>query len=131
VDAVGSDTPVPKLDGKVIHEGRRAAYIEIDIARRSKFLDRMHIQASGSVEINSQPVFWTWRAVADVAMAAGQSLEEGPRLGGERMLAAIAGAVYPPDLPRRGPGGQCMEHGQYLGCADTCTQQDDRAVTWS
>jgi hypothetical protein len=53
----------------------------------------VHIQASGSVEIDSQPVSWTWRAVADVAVAAGQSLEEGARLCGERMLTAVAGSV--------------------------------------
>ena len=128
VDAVGGDTPVPKLDGKVVHEGGRAAQIEIGIARRPKFLDRVHIQASGSVEIDSQPVPWTWRAVADVAVAAGQSLEESARLCGERMLAAVTGPVNPPDLPRRGPSGQCMEHGECRGCAHTGTQQDNRSV---
>jgi hypothetical protein len=63
-------------------------------------------------------------------MAAGQSLKESARLRGERMLTAIAGSVNPPDLPRRGHGGQCMEHSQYRGCTDASTQQDDGAVAW-
>src|SRR5215831_16396790 len=46
------------------------------------------------------------------------------------MLIAVAGAIYPPNLSRRGPGGQCMEHGEHRGCADASTQQDDGTVTW-
>src|SRR6516165_2149698 len=46
------------------------------------------------------------------------------------MLIAVAGAIYPPHLSRRGPVGQCMEHGEHRGCADACTQQDDGAVAW-
>src|ERR1700680_3756370 len=88
----------------------------------------MHIQTSGSIEIDSQPVSWTWRAVADVAMAAGQSLEERACICGERQTADVTGAVNPPDVSRRGPRGQCMEHGEYRGCADAGTQQDDGAV---
>src|SRR6516164_11474330 len=45
------------------------------------------------------------------------------------MLIAVPGAVYPPHLSRRGPGGQGMEHGEHRGCADASTQQDDGAVT--
>jgi hypothetical protein len=59
----------------------------------------------------------------------GRSLEESARLCGERMLAAVAGSVYPPDRPRRGLGGQCMEHGKYRGCAHAGTQQDNGSVT--
>ena len=62
------------------------------------FLDRLHIQVSGSIEVDSQAVFRTWRTVADVAMASRQSLEERTGLIGERMLAAVTGAVNPPDL---------------------------------
>src|SRR6516164_4018154 len=46
------------------------------------------------------------------------------------MLLALACAIYPPNLSRRGPGGQCMEHSQHRGCADASTQQDDGTVTW-
>src|SRR5437764_11871857 len=130
MDAVCGDTPSPKLDGKVVHEGAWPAQIEIGITRHPELLDRAHVQASRSVEIDSQPVFRTRRAIADMAVAAGQSLEEGARLCGERMLTAVAGSVHPPDLPLRGPGGQCMEHGEYRGCAHAGTQQDNGSVAW-
>src|SRR6202011_1673949 len=114
-------------------------------ARHPKFLDRTRVQAPGSVEIDTRPVPRTRRAVADVAVAVavavpvavavagavGQSLEEGARLCRKRMLAAVAGTVDPPDLPRRLPGGQCMKHGQHRGCADAGTQQDDGSAAWS
>src|SRR5271155_4294789 len=63
-------------------------------------------------------------------MAAGQSLEERVCLCGERMRTAVTGAVNPPDLPRRGPSGHCVEHGEYRGCAHAHTQQDNGSVTW-
>src|SRR5271156_4084336 len=71
------------------------------------------------------------RAVADVAVTVGQSLEEGAALCRKRMLAAVAGSVDPPNLPPRVPGGQCMKHGQHRGCADAGTQQDDGAAARS
>jgi hypothetical protein len=107
--------PVPKPDGKVVHKRGRAAQIKISVVPDPKFLDRLHIQASRSVKIDSQPVSRTWGGVADMAVAAGQSLEEGVSAG-ERVLIAVAGSVCPPDLPRRGPGGQCMEHAEHRGC---------------
>jgi hypothetical protein len=53
VDAVDDDTPSPKLDRKVVHDGGRPAKIEIAFAWHPKFLDRTHVQASGSVEIGA------------------------------------------------------------------------------
>ena len=62
-----------------------------------------------SVEIENRPVSCAWRAVADVAAAAGQSFEKRARLRGKRMLAAVVGSVNPPDLPRRCPDGKRVE----------------------
>src|SRR5690349_12963372 len=90
----------------------------------------MRVQAPGRVEIDTRPVLRTRRAVADMAVAMRQSLEKTARLRGKRMLATVARAVDPPDLPRRVPCRQCMEHGEHRGCADAGTQQDDGPLAW-
>ena len=88
-----SDAPGCEAGGQIAHEGGRSADIEIGIARHAQLLEHPHVQASASVEIYTWPILGIGRAVANVAVAVGQSFEEGARLLGKRMLAAVAGAV--------------------------------------
>ena len=57
-------------------------------------------EAARSVEIDTKPVARARRAVADVTVSPGQHLESVAYLFRKRVLAAIAGTVQPPDLPR-------------------------------
>ena len=63
-----------------------------------------------------------------MAVAVGQGFEEGARLLGKRMLAAVAGSMEPPDFARRRLGRQRVEHRQHGGCADAGTQENDGRI---
>src|SRR5215469_12308702 len=68
------------------------------------------------------------RAVGNIAAAAGQGFEEGASFVGKGMLAPIAGAIQPPDLPRRGRSRQRMEHCQQGSSPDAGTQKNNGSV---
>ena len=63
-----------------------------------------------------------------MAVAVGKRFEQAARFLGERMFAAVAGSVKPPDFPRRCFGRQCVKHREHRRHADPGTQQDDRRV---
>ena|SRR5271156_44095 len=128
MDALGGDPPGRKVADEIIDKARRPAEIKVGIARHAQASQHVDAEASGSVEIDGRTVLGTRRTVTNVAVAVGESFEEGSRLNGKRVLAAVAGSVNPPNLPRRLGGGQCMEHRKHGGRADTSTQQNDGAV---
>ena len=117
-----------EADGQIAHEGGRSAHVEVGIARHVQLAKHTHVQASGSVEIQAWAILGIGRAVANVAVAVGQGFEEGTRLLGKSMLAAIAGSMEPPDFPRRRRGRQRVEHRQYGGRSDAGTQENDGGV---
>ena len=93
VDATRRDAPGCEASSQIAHEGRRAANIEIAIARQAQLLEHSHVQASGSVEIYTGPILGIGRAVSNVAVAVGQHFEQAARLLGKRMFAATTGPV--------------------------------------
>jgi len=95
--------PGRKAGRPIRHKGRRAAQVEIGIARHAQFGENGSAETAGRVEIDARPVAETGRAVADVTVSAGQQIERGPRLFGKDVLPTVAGTVQPPDLPRRVP----------------------------
>jgi hypothetical protein len=59
-----------------------------------------------------------------VAAASGQALEELAHLRRKWMLAAVAGAVNPPDRSPSLLGGQCVQHSEDRGGADADADKD-------
>src|SRR6516225_1992462 len=131
VNASCSDAPGRKAGSQIIHEGGRSADVEIAVARHAQFLQNAHVHASGSVEIYANSILGSGRAVANVTVTTSQSFEQGLRLLGKCMLAAVAGSMYPPDIPRRCLGCQSVEHREHRGCSDARAQQNDRCVARS
>jgi len=86
------DAPGCEAGGQIAHEGGRSTDVEIAIARHAQLLEHSHVQASGSVEIHAWPILGIGRALANVAVAMRQSFEDGARLSGKSMLAAVVGA---------------------------------------
>ncbi len=124
------DTPQPARPAdKSAIKASRAAQVEIGIARHAQFGENGSAEPAGSVEIDTEPVAGTGRAVADVTVSVGQRFESGPHLFSKRVLPAVAGTVQPPDLSRRLCGGQRMQHGKHRRRADAGTQKNDRSVT--
>src|SRR5262249_8898523 len=94
------------------HKSGRAANVEIRVARHAQSVECVNVDASDAVEIDSRPIGRPWHSVTNVAAARGQGLEERAYLRRKWMLAAVAGAVNPPDLSRRSLGGQGVQHGE-------------------
>src|SRR6516165_3163992 len=131
VNATCSDAPGRKTGAQIVHEGGRSADVDIAVAPHAQFLENACVQASGSVEIYAKSILRTGRAIANVTVTTGQSFEQSLRLLGKCMLAAVAGSMYPPDIPWRCLGCQSAEHCQHRGCSDPCAQQNDRCIARS
>src|ERR1051326_5835420 len=125
VDADWGGAPGCKAGGQIAHEGGWSTDVEVAIPRHAELPQHAHVQASGSVEIHPWPIPGIGRAVANVAAPVDQSFEEGARLLGKRMLATVAGAVDPPDLPRRHLRRQRVEHREHGGSPYARAQQND------
>src|SRR5208337_2044340 len=99
MDLAFSDAPGGKARGQVTDEGRRPADVKVGIVRHTQLLEHPHIQVSTSVEIHTWLILGIGRAVAYVAVAAGQGFEECADFLGKRVITAAPGPVEPPDFP--------------------------------
>src|SRR6516165_10070371 len=108
--AVTGDPPACKAVDETAHKRGWTADVEVRIARDTNFLEHGHAHMPHPVEIDSRPIGWLWRTVTNVAAASGQGLEELAHLRRKWMLAAVAGAVKPPNLSPSLLGGQCVQH---------------------
>ena len=118
VDLRRCDAQCGEAGSQVAHECRRPADVKITIARQVKFLERLHVEAPGSVEIDIGTILGVGRAIANVAMVVGKRLKQSTRLFGKGMFAAVTRSVQPPDFPRRCFGCQRMKHREHRRHAD-------------
>ena len=79
----------------------------------------------------AQPVGRRSAAVADVPPGVGQTGQQAPDLGGERLLGAVAGAVQPPDLAARTGCRPARAASPAPGSPRSGGQQQDRCVAGS
>jgi hypothetical protein len=91
VNAIWRNAQGCKAGSQIAHKGRRSADIEITIAWQVKLLERSHIQAPRSAEINIGPILGIGRAVANVAVVVGKRFEQSTGLLGKRTFAAVTG----------------------------------------
>src|SRR5262249_49487841 len=113
---------------KTAHKRGWTADVKVRIGRDTNFLEHLHAHAPHRVEIDSRPIGWLWRTVTNVAVASGQGLEELAHLRRKWMLAAVAGAVNPPNLSPRSLGGQCVQHSEDGGGADAGADKDHGTI---
>src|SRR6516225_6263222 len=118
VQRVTSDTPACKAVDETAHKRSRTADVEVRIRPDAYFLKHLHADAPHPDKIDSRPIGWLGRTVTNVAVASGQGLEELAHLRRKRMLAAVAGAVNPPNLSPSLLGGECVQHSENRGGAD-------------
>jgi hypothetical protein len=124
VQAVTGDPPACKAVDETAHKRGWTADVEVRIGRDAHFLEPVHAHAPHPIEIDSRPIGWLWRTVANVAAASGQGLEELAHLRRKWMLAAVAGTVNPPNLSPSLLGGQCVQHSEDWGGADAGADKD-------
>ena len=123
VQAVTGDPPACKAVDETAHKRGWTADVEVRIGRDAHFLEPV-THAPHPIEIDSRPIGWLWRTVANVAAASGQGLEELAHLRRKWMLAAIAGTVNPPNLSPSLLGGQCVQYSEDWGGADAGADKD-------
>src|SRR3954449_2055611 len=80
-------------------------------------------ETAGAVEVAALEVVRSGTAVVHVRACVREGGEEGPRLGGERVVAAAACAVHPPDLAIGTLLRQCLKHGENRGRTDPGADQ--------
>src|SRR5271156_4903175 len=93
MDALGGDPPGRKVADEIIDKARRPAEIKVGIARHAQASQHVDAEASGSVEIDGRTVLGTRRTVTNVAVAVGESFEEGSRLNGAMARTSIGDGV--------------------------------------
>ena len=92
----------------------------------------------GLIEVAALDVVGAGLAVVHVGLYVRERGEERPGLGRERMLAAVACAVQPPDLSVRVLLRECLKHGENGGGADPGADQqhgrvcliEDEGASW-
>src|SRR5208337_5680865 len=124
VQAVTDDPPACKAVDETAHKRGWTADVEVRIGRDAHFLEHVHAHAPHPIEIDSRPIAWHWRTVTNVAAASGQGLEKLAHLRRKWMLAAVAGAVNPPNLSPSLLGGQCVQHSEDWGQAHAGADKD-------
>src|SRR5215475_3743902 len=100
------DPPVDEILGEAEKECRRAAQIEVGVARHPQPLKHVEAQASRRVVVIAESITRSRFAVSDEASNARQRGGEITHLASKRMIGCISRAVQPPDLAR---GPACCE----------------------
>ena len=83
---------------------------------------------SGAVEVAAFEVMRAGAAVVHVGLGVRQRGQQGPGLGGERVLGTVTCAVQPPDLAVGALLGQGLKHGDHGGGTDPGADQQYRRV---
>src|SRR5215470_4137322 len=104
---------------------RWSAYVEVCVARYTKFLEHRHSETSSGVKIEPQTILGPRPAVYGVAAASPQRLHEVAGFLSKWVVFSAASPVQPPHFPRRLLGRQCMKHGKHRRRSYACTQQDN------
>jgi len=125
---VTGDPPACKAVDETAHKRGWTADVKVRIGRDAHFLEHVHPHAPRPVEIDSRPIGWLWRTVTMWLRLPGKVFEEIAHLRRKWMLAAVAGAVNPPDLSPSLLGGQCVKHREDRGGADAGADKDHGAL---
>ena len=127
-DALGPDAAGGQRGAHGAHERVGAAEVVVGVDGHAGPFEDGEVETAGDVVVGAAAVAGGRPAVGDHAVGVGERGEQRVDLGAEGVVGAVAGAVEPPDRPRRGVAGERVEHREHRRRADAGAEQDDRPV---
>ena len=114
--------------GQPVEERRRPAEVVLGVARDAERGERVRVDAALGVVVAAEHVARLGPAVEHVQAPVREPPDQLADLLAERVLAAVAGAVDPPDVALRPLGRERVQHREHGRRADAGAQQRDGAA---
>src|SRR5262249_48819839 len=125
-DVLRPHTGAAQSAGEILHERRGTAEPELGVERHTEIEHGFGREAAFGVEVAGRDVDGLGAAVADVGARMLELPQQCAYLAAERVLAAIARAVDPPQLALHLSVGNVVQHREDRGDTDTRADEDDR-----